>query len=506
MGAMTFLLPDSLDPASRAELERATVSGGPENMPTPTEVRITAGQLRTQRPSDESGFLFIPWDVAGVGQVMSSTATLMERPKPYDLLIELARGRVNQMRCQAADWRTGGLQISPALQQSIHDATMAFGKAVTGQTGKKPTPAETQQAQKALDLGYGAAQELVGAYAEQVFHIRHQRAPKLESGFGCRVRPAESGVPEALTAGPTPYTRAFNSITVPFPWSEIEPEEGTFSWQGYDELIGWAEAQGLPITGGPLIDFSSVQLPAWLWLWESEVSRMAGFMAKAVEATIRRYRSRIKRWQICSGSNCARVLGLSEDELLGLTYRLADVVRQVDPSVELVLGVSQPWGEYMATLDANHSPFIFADTLIRSGLNNLAALEVELVMGVSPRGSYCRDLLDASRLLDLYALLGVPLRVTLGYPAATGSDPSADPEMQIDAGRWHGGYSPDIQADWASAFGALALCKPFVQSVQWTHLSDAQPHQFPHAGLFDAQGRPRPAIERLVKLREKHLK
>ena len=77
-----------------------------------------------------------------------------------------------------------------------------------------------------------------------------------------------------------------------------------------------------------------------------------------------------------------------------------------------------------------HSPFIFTDTLIRSGLNP-AAVDVEVVMGVGGRGSYCRDALDTSRLLDLYALLGVPLRVTLGYPSADGSDPDADPELAV---------------------------------------------------------------------------
>ena len=53
-----------------------------------------------------------------------------------------------------------------------------------------------------------------------------------------------------------------------------------------------------------------------------------------------------------------------------------------------------------------------------------------MVMGVTPRGSYCRDLLDASRVLDLYALLGMPLQVTLGYPSAGGADPLADPTLR----------------------------------------------------------------------------
>ncbi len=504
MGVMTFLLPEGVNAELRRELERACVAGGPDNMPTPTDVTINATHLRTSRAVDESGWLVAPWEIDGQ-RLMGTTATLMERSRPYSLLVELARGKVNQVRCQAADWKMGGLQIAAPLQQSIDAATQAFGKAVTGTSGGKPSAAETQLAQRALSLGYTGAQQLVAAYVEQVFGIRHQRTPRLESALTCRVQPGPDGVPACIESGAVPFTSTFNGISIAFSWSDIGAEEGSYSWKGYDELVAWASAQQLPITGGPLIDFSSVQLPAWLWLWEHEVPTMASFMCKAVEATVRRYRQQIRRWQVCAGSNSARVLGLGEEELLGLTYRLAEAARQADPSIELIIGVSQPWGEYMATHAYNHSPFIFADTLIRSGLHNLAALDIELLMGVTTRGSYARDVLEASRILDLYALLGVPLRVTLGYPAGTSADDRADPEMQIDAGRWGQGFSPASQADWVSAFGALTLCKPYVQGVQWCHLSDTDQHLLPHGGLVDGKGQPRPAFERLRRLREQHL-
>ena len=37
------------------------------------------------------------------------------------------------------------------------------------------------------------------------------------------------------------------------------------------------------------------------------------------------------------------------------------------------------------------------------------------------------------------------------------------------------------------------------------HLADADPHLFPHAGLFNAAGQARPALEALRRLREEHL-
>ena len=498
MGVMSFLLPDGLTAEARHELERSSVAGGPDNMPTPTELTFSNGQMRTRRLMDESGYLVAPWPIDGVGLVMGATATLMERTRPYALLIELARGKVNQMRSKAADWRMGGLQISAEMNQVLRQATLAFGQAATISTGGRPSAEETRQAQNALALGYRASEQLVGSYVEQVFNIRHQRSPQLETTLGCRLLPADSGA--------VPLAATFNAVSIPFAWSDIEAEEGTYNWKPYDDLLDWALGQQLQVTAGPLVDFSSVLLPAWLWLWERDVPSMASFMCKFVEAVIRRYRSKIRRWQLSAGSNCARVLGLDEEELLGLTYRLADTARQIDPSLELIIGIAQPWGEYMAAHEWTHSPFIFADTLIRSGINNLAALDLELVMGAGPRGSYCRDVLEASSLMDLYALLGVPLRLTLGYPAAATADPLADPELSVGAGRWHDGFTPQTQADWATTLGALALCKPFVQAVQWVHLSDAQPHQFPHAGLLDADNQPRPAFDRLRQLRAQHLR
>src|SRR5262245_18142277 len=100
MGTMTFLLPADLPGSLPRELERACVAGWPDNMPWPTEVRVEPARLTLRRAVEESGYLAAPWEVAGAGLVMGTTATLMERPAPYHFLLELARGKVNQVRCQ----------------------------------------------------------------------------------------------------------------------------------------------------------------------------------------------------------------------------------------------------------------------------------------------------------------------------------------------------------------------------------------------------------------------
>lgn len=496
MGTMTFQLPASLSADAARELKRTCMAGGPDNMPWPSELHFTPGQLSVSRVVDESGFLLVPWQIDGRGLLMGTSATLIERPQAYNLVVELARGKVNQVRCQAFDWRAGGLVLTRELEQLIHEAALSFAQAVAG----VPPEQAGQKAQLCLDLAYRAAEQLVSAYVSQVFQIRHQRQARLDATLACRLGRT---IPPANLAAP--FTTSFNSVTLPFSWNHIENEEATYRFDESDAMVDWALKQKLEISAGPLIDFSSAHLPAWLWLWERDLAGMASFMCKFVETTVRRYRNRIRRWQLTSASNCADVLSLSEDDLLALTYRLADSARHIDPSLELIVGIAQPWGEYMAHSERTHSPFIFADTLIRSGLS-FSALNLELVMCVMPRGSYCRDLLEISRLLDLYALLGVPLRVTLGYPSSAEADANADPDLHVEGGHWDNGFNADVQATWAAEVTALVLCKPYVQGVQWAHFRDGDPHQFPHCGVVDSLDQPKPALQKLREIREKHLK
>jgi hypothetical protein len=495
MGTMTFLLPDGLNAGQAHGLERACVAGGPDNMPWPTIVRVDSGKLTLHRDVDESGVLVVPWEIARAGQLMGSSATLIEQSDPYYFAIELARGKVHQLRCQAAEWQSGGMIVPDSMADQIRTASVGFAKAVT----EEPAAA-CKRAQEVLNLGYQAAEQLVQLYVSQMFEARHQRQPKLESTLSCCLPGA--ALPKAQADA---LAKTFNHLCLAFTWGEVEPAESTYNWKPYESLLSWAQAQKLALSAGPLIDFSPARLPDWLWLWERDLSSLASFMCDYVETTVKRYSKHIPYWQLCSASNSSNVLGLGEDELLWLTAKLIEAARQVDSKLEISVGIAQPWGEYMAVEDRTHSPFIFADTLVRSGLN-LAALDVELVMGIAPRGSYSRDLLETSRLLDLYSLLGVPLRVTLGYPWADGPDAKADPDLKIAAGHWHGPPSAATQAEWAASTAGLALCKPSVRSVQWTHWSDAERHQFPHTGLCTAQGTGKPALTRLRELREAHLR
>jgi hypothetical protein len=497
MGIMIFQLPAALaDESRRQELERSSVTGGQDNMPYPTDAVVEAERLILSRCVQESGTMQVPWIIEGFGQLMTSSATLMERAAPYQLAIELARGKINQVRGQLADWTQGGLLLPDTLTNEIREATSLFSRALM----RLPDPDAVPLAEQALRVAQQAAHALALAYVERVFEIRHARQEKFDTALSCVL---ESAPPEERST--KNFLQAFNTAGISFPWRQIEPTRGQFSWETQDQMTEWALAQGLKVIGGPLIDFAGRNLPDWLFEGVNDISSLSNVMAGYVENVVRRYQSRIRTWQISAGSNCAGVLASRDEELIWLVIRLADAVRRVNPQLEVIVGIAQPWGDYLAEQERSKTPFIFADDLMRTGVK-LAAIDLELAMAVGPRGSYCRDLLETSRVLDLYALLGVPIQVTLGYPSSAVAAEHADPDQRVNLGYWRGGYFEETQADWASAFTALALCKPYVRTVQWTHWSDAQPHAFPNCGLVDAQGREKPALQALTKLRGEHLK
>lgn len=493
---MRFLLPTRLSADALEELEQTSVAGGQDNMPFFAEVNFQLGEMTVVRSQEESGNVLVPWHVEGAGLVMARTTSLMESTRPYHLPLELVRGKLNQVRGQASDWAMGGLQMSPDLEAAIRRATRGFVQTAT----RDAAEVDAASVEQVLADCYRAADRLVESYVSQVFRLRHERQPRLDTLLICRIGLS----PPGADAG-AELMRACNAVMIPFPWNRIEPVEGEFSWDEIERMLHWAQARGVPVLGGPLVDFSGPCLPDWLWQHELDPSSLASSLCNFAEAVLRRYRGRIQVWQLAAACNYSQVLGRSDDELLWLTMRLFERACQVDAGIQLIASVVQPWGEYLATQDGCSSPFVFADNLLRSGMK-LAALDLEIVMGCAPRGSYCRDALELSRLIDLYAMLGVPLQITLGYPSQSGPDPLADPDMKLAAGHWHGGFTPEVQAEWAAVFAALALCKPSVHAVQWTHWSDAEPHLFPHAGLVDARGRIKPALESLKRLRQEHLR
>lgn len=495
MHTMSFRVPAGLSGPAERDLLRSAVGGGHDRAPTPTRCELRAGHLLLSREVNESGPAYVPWEVPAFGHVVTPTTTLPVRERPYHLAAELARGKLNQVRNQLADWVGGGLDPAPEVEVILARATHAFGEAIMAGAD----PEGDRRAADALAGAFEAADVLVRRYQDQVFRLRHQRQPRLDTALGCRLAAAPGpGLSDA-------YRLAFNAVCLPLTWRGVEPAESDYQWAEADATVAWAAARGLRVYAGPLIDFGPAGLPDYVRRLGGDPVAFKSLMCDYVETVVSRYRGKVSRWLITAGANGAPDLGLHEEDLIRLTAAAADCAWQIDSNLQLAFGVSQPWGDYLGAGGYEYSPFNYADTLLRAGLP-FAGVELEWLFGTAPRGTYCRDALEASRVLDLFGLLGVQVQVSLAYPSSADPDPAAEPGEQVGrSGRWRD-FSPAAQADWASTFAGLALCKSFVTGVFWEQLSDADPHRLPHAGLVDADGGVKPAFDRLRGLREAHLR
>ncbi len=496
MGVLKFrITPPDLD-GRLAPLRKAYVTGL-DRTPERLAVDLQPGLMTCRRESPESGRVHVPWRVEGVGMPYVGTATLVERAEPYDLAVELARGKLNDVRNQAADWSQMGLKAPAEIAAILTEAHRAFARAATA--ASEDPAAATAAAAASLDASFRAGRALAEAYTRQVLHKRLEHTHRLHTRLACDLEGDPRNAPWA-----DPLGGVLNAARVQVSWGKVAPAEGQFRWEAVDAQINWCRKHKLMPMAGPLIDFRAAALPDWLWLLEGDADALGTLATDLVREAVARYKGKIAFWHLVARPASAELLGLSEDEQIRLTARVLQVARQVDPSTQMIIDFDRPWAEWMASGPFQLGPLHLADSLSRADLG-LSGIGIEVACGYGPPGSHLRDLFDFSRLLDLYALLNLPLHVSLVAPSSTATDPLADPAVSVEADQWPGPIDEATQAAWAMPFLALAVAKPFVRSVNWLQPSDSSPHLYPFGGLFRADGTPKPLLDTLRQFREVHL-
>jgi hypothetical protein len=492
MGRLRFIAPGQ--ERLLATLASRGYMSGLEGIPWETVCTVSGGQLIVDRDTSETGTFSIPWPVAGHGQFVLSTSSLIEREEPYSLPVELARGTVNRLRNQASAWELAGLTLLPGLDDRIRSATVALARAAT--TQHDPLVA-ARHSTIALRVALGAIVQLGELYSQQALASRRLAGP-LATLLACRLESPPIG------KAAEKIIDAFNSIVVPFAWRNVETEAGQYSWEEYDQLIDWANENNLRVCGGPLLQLDARTLPDWLYLWEDDWEELQSYFASWVNAVVERYRSRVQLWNVAARINVPGALKIDEEHTLRLTVEAVDMVRSLDPRTPVIVSFDQPWSEHLAERDRDLPPTHFADTLARSELG-VAGFGLEFNWGYWPQGTPPRDLVELSRLIDRWSALGHPLLVSFVAPSSGAVDPQArhpaaplvDEEAQIP--------SPNWQEEVVERCFPVLLAKNSVQAIVWNQWTDTHPHEFAHGGLIDASGKAKPALKSLAHLRRKYL-
>jgi hypothetical protein len=482
-------------PGSSEWLTEAAPRGymaGLEGLPWITRCTPQGDYLLVDRDVSESGNLFLPWPVAQHGELVLSTSTMMERDEPYHLPLELARGTIHRLKSQMANWQLVGLKTTPQLEDKVHAATQLLAKAATRQNQPE---AIAPIADKAIQAAHEAINQLCDLYGDQALALRLQSGP-MATLIGCRL----DSVPEGRAA--QYVLEAFNAIMIPFNWREIETQPEEYRWEKYDRLVDWAREHGLKICGGPLLMLDARALPDWLYVWEEDWDELEGYVLHHVAAVVNRYKGKIHLWNVAGRVNAQQALSVDEEQMLRLVVDSVEKVRQIDSRVPLVVSFNQPWSEIMSQHDRDLPPLHFADTLARAELG-VAGFGLEIGWGYWPHATPERDLIELSRLIDRWTMLGFPMLMQLTSPSSSESDPLARPQVKVITGRTPGRPNPTTQLQLMQRLLPVVLAKSSLQALFWNQWSDAEPHDLPWGGLLDATGKPKPILKTLSEMRRR---
>lgn len=495
MGLMRFHLPER-ERVTREAIQRCYVTGL-DYVPTPADKSWDGeGALRIEREMDESGCLHILWDVEGHGTLLLSTASLMERLRPYLLPLELARGTLNRLRTKASLWKSAGLNIQASLAAQIDQSVQTFIRAATGQD--QPLVA-AQTAETSLRMALDAIEELSRQYADQVLELRQHTSSPLTTLLAGNL--GEQIVPENLEPM---FAAAFNSAVVPLNWRTIQPEPNQYDWSVADHQLKLCLRHRTKVIAGPLIRLDRQSLPDWVQHRCSEDDWFASQVQRFLAEVVKRYKGQIHLWHCSAAANLPSER-LSDEQRVRIMVKALETTRRCDPRTPVIVSLDQPWAEYASQQPVAVPPMHFAEMLIRAELG-LSGIGLELNLGYWPDGSLPRDVLEIGQLIDSWSLLGLPLIPILSIPSACESDSLASRAAASPIRSIHSDApSMDTQKRWVELLLPMLLAKQSVQAILWNQVFDSTSHRFAHGGLFDAGSKPKPSLGSVITLRRDYL-
>lgn len=473
-------------PASKVDLSGAHLLGA-ERVPVRGDIRFEKGEIVCETRSRAAAALSIPWTVKGFGRVMLETTRLLERAEPYNLLVELTRGQLMRVSLKREDWGLYDYADGAAVYKDVdaaRDQLLAAMTASDDATG-------SALAEEALAASVFAGESIGNLHADVFFSRRLSMGQLPPRAIGCRLSLEEvfkSGQTGAIH--PQRLPKGFDFISIPMSWREIEPSEGKATLGAIEPWVRAIRERKIQIWAGSLLSFDEAHRPSWWTGGSKNYDRLRESAARHMKQVLKALAPHVAAWEVAAGLHAQNPLRLTLEQTMDLTRLAAILARQTAPKVPTILSISPPWGDYYATDHQTIPPILYAEMAVQSGIS-FDAFGLEIRFGGD--GSYVRDMMQISSLLDRIGNLGKAVHVVAaGVPSAP----------QGGEGSWRGEWSEQIQAQWLRCFYKIALSKPFVESIAWHSLADVS-SSTGSAGLLRADLTGKPAYQELLSLREK---
>lgn len=457
---------------------------GNDGIPIRGEIKLVGNEIHCRARTSDPCALSLLWPVPGFGTVQLETTRLPERREPYILNVELARHRLMRISIKREEWGLFDYRGMEDLSAQIEQARERFVTALE----HSDSPAKAAQlADESLQVSSDVADRMCQFHAS-IFLGRRQQGNGFRGDlFGAAVSPSLS--PDRLSPA---VSKLLNFVRIPLVWREIQPKENAERFDSVDAWVKACRAARLSIKGGPLLQFGVRAVPDWMYVWENDFETILDYARQHIQRCVRRYADRVSAWIVASGLHADCVFSFNFEQIMEITRTAAVTARELAPRAQVVLDITQPWGEYFARNPRSIPPLLYADMVIQSGIP-VDAFGVQFLFGIDSEGYHLRDMLQISALIDRLAGFGKPLHITA--VAVPSNPPDSDPFSA--GGQWRQAWSEEAQAAWLVAFCEVALSKPYVESVCLHSLVDDQTETIPSSGIFRADGSPKPAFESL---------
>jgi GH35 family endo-1,4-beta-xylanase len=481
---LRFALYDDDGPAADWPLVNAYLVG-PGDVPVPGRVSFRDGHVVCRPKVSHAVALCLQHDAGAMGRIMLQTCLLPQRDRAYELAIELARHRIKMFIAKCEEWQMFDLDPGHPATRRWEKARELFSKSV-----HTNDPVEASRtAHRSLMTGVQATDRLALAHAEILLHWRFGSRPASSKTLGVRAFPQRSSEPLRQI-----IKRDFDLLVLPLKWNELEVEEGQYNWEPIDEWVAWAQREQIPVVLGPLLDFSKRALPKWLYVWQHDYSTCRDLVYEHVETVVRRYHRAASLWNIASGLNVNDNFQFTPEQMLDLARMANLIARQARPGSRTMIELTQPFGEHCAADRKSMPPPTFIDRVIAEGIR-VDCVGVQLMFGQGAAGRSSRDLMQISDLLDRFVLLDMPVVISaFGVP---------DETVDEAGGWWREPWTQHQQSRWMSRVFAVAMSKPFIETLVWTDLYDHPQADLPSGGLVGADGRAKPVLQRLIRTRKR---
>lgn len=460
------------------------------------DIRFSDGVIDCSKKSQDSAGLSLLWPVEGFGRLMLNTTRIPERPEPYILNVELARARLMQITLKREDWAL--FDPCDELEAQAEEAEGLFIEAL--QNISEPSKAASL-ADKALAKGLEFSEKLAARHAEQYLSLRFKNRGLGRHSLGCAVEPS--------LLDNERYSKwlmeMFGFITIPINWSKIETKRGEYDFDAIDHCMDHLSGKRLALCAGPLLCFTPETVPGWLLKPETDFEKVRERAYEFIAKIVTRYGRYIHAWRVISGMNAANCFGFTFEQSLEMTRTACLAAKSADSKSRKIVEILCPWGEYYASDKTTVPPLVYADMVIQSGIS-FDAFGLQFHFGKDAPGMHVRDMMQISSRLDCFAAVPKAIHITgVSVPDRSGEGPT-DPNR---AGTWRKDWDPAVQAEWLEQFYKVALGRPFINTVTYSHLADSTDIPVTGGGLLTEKFSPKQAFLVVAKFQKtilKHIK